>query len=308
MRIEDRGSGSRVPRSSIVQPPSSKLDPRSWNFWPLLYNPLVVNVEILTIGNEILLGLVQDSNSNYLCRVVRGTGGRVRHIAVVGDEIDPVAGEINGSIARGAGFVFTCGGLGPTDDDVTLAGIAKATGRKLAINEEARKLVERRYAQMASQGYVADSRMTEARLKMAYLPEGAYPVANPVGIAPAVVLEMGGRRIVSLPGVPAELKAIVEGPLQPVLQEVFERGSYREREMTVDCGDESQLAPALRKVTAAHPDVYIKSRASHFGPNVKFRILLSATAASAEQAEGAIEAAASDLLRELNACNVHRHS
>jgi molybdopterin-biosynthesis enzyme MoeA-like protein len=142
--------------------------------------------------------------------------------------------------------------------------------------------------------------MNEARLKMARLPEGSRVIENPVGAAPAALIEINDSRIVALPGVPAELKAIIEGPLQSLFAEVFGRGSYREREMTVECGDESALAPALRQVASAHPDVYIKSRASHFGPDVKFRILISASATSAEEADRLIESAASDLTRALS--------
>src|SRR6266404_7555324 len=109
------------------------------------YNSRVINVEILTIGNEILLGLVQDTNSNYLCRMVRGMGGRVRHIATPRDEMDAIADDINASLSRGAELIFTCGGLGPTDDDVTLAAIGKATRRKLELNAAAQQFVEQRY-------------------------------------------------------------------------------------------------------------------------------------------------------------------
>ena len=268
----------------------------------------MISVEILTIGNEILLGLVEDTNSNYLCRVVRGMGGRVRHIAVVRDEIDAIADEIRMSVERGADLIFTCGGLGPTDDDLTLAALAKAANLRLETNETAKQLVERRYRKLALQGYVSSAEMSEARLKMARLPEDARPVENPVGAAPAVVLESGGARIVSLPGVPAELRGIVEGPLQSLLTEVFGRGSYRERQITVECGDESELAPALRKVTAAHPEVYIKSRASHFGSDVRFRILVSASGASAEETEQMIESAAADLIRMLGDAGIKEQS
>lgn len=259
----------------------------------------MINVEILTIGNEILLGLVEDTNSNYLCRVVRGMGGRVRHVAVVRDEIDAIADEIRAAGARRAELIFTCGGLGPTDDDLTLSAIAKAADLRLEINETAKQLVESRYRELASQGFVSSAEMNEARLKMARLPEGARPVENPVGAAPAVVVECIGARIVSLPGVPAELRGIIEGPLQTLLTEVFGRGSYREHQMTVECGDESELAPALRKVALAHPEVYIKSRASHFGSDVRFRILISVSGSSTEETEQMIETAASDLTRAL---------
>ena len=266
----------------------------------------MVTVEILAIGNEILLGLIEDTNSNYLCRMVRGMGGRVRHISVVRDELDEIAGDLRRSLGRGAEWIFTCGGLGPTDDDLTLAGVAQALGRKIEVNAVAREFVERRYRELASQGYVSSADMSDARLKMAHLPEGARPIENPVGAAPAVLVEVGQSRIVSLPGVPAELKAIVEGPLQSMLAGVFGRGAYRESELTVDCGDESQLAPALRRVASLHPEVYIKSRASRFGPNVRFRILISASATSAEKADQMITSAAADLTRTLVDAGIER--
>jgi len=266
----------------------------------------MVNVEIVVIGNEILLGLIQDTNSNYLCRVVRGMGGRVRHIAVVRDEVDAIAAEIKSSINRRADLIFTCGGLGPTDDDLTMQSVAEAAGVKVALDPAAQKFIERRYEELARKGYVADAAMNEARLKMARLPEGARMIENPVGAAPAAALEARGSRIISLPGVPAELKSTVEGPLQDLLGELFGRGSYRERELTVECGDESALAPLLRQVASAHPDVYIKSRASHFGRDVKFRILISASAATAEEADDLIARASDDLKRALGSVGIEK--
>lgn len=256
----------------------------------------MVSVEILIVGNEVLLGQVQDTNSIYLCRVIRGRGGRTDHVAVVRDEIDEIADELKASLARRPGLVLTCGGLGPTDDDVTLAGLATATGRKLESNKPAREFIERRYAELAKAGFVEGSEMTESRLKMALLPAGSRPIENPVGSAPAVSLEAGETRIVALPGVPGELKAIVEGPLQTLLNEVFGPSGYSEREIIVDCGDESQLAPVLREAAAAHPNVYIKSRASHFGQKVRFRVILSASGPSLEETERLVEVASVDLV------------
>jgi molybdenum cofactor synthesis domain-containing protein len=260
----------------------------------------MITVEIVIIGNEVLLGIVQDTNSNYLCRVVRGMGGRVRHISIVRDEVDEIAQEIRASLVRRADLIFTCGGLGTTDDDLTMAAVARAAELALELNGEAREFIERRYRELARAGYVESALMTESRLKMARFAAGSRVIENPIGAAPAAALEVESSRIVSLPGVPAELKAIVEGPLQPLLAELFRRGSYREREMTVECNDESLLAPALRQVVEAHPDVYIKSRASHFGHDVKFRILISASAATSEEADRMIERAATDLVRTLS--------
>src|SRR5256714_9022205 len=166
--------------------------------------------------------MVQDTNSNYLCRVVRGMGGRVRHIAVVRDEADAIADEIRAALARRTDLLFTCGGLGPTDDDLTLAAIAQALNRPLEINTTARAFVERRYAELAAQGDVSSAAMTEARLKMARLPAGARIIDNPLGAAPAgVVLGGAGRRSVAPRGAPGGLRDRRGAPPPPVLKTVL---------------------------------------------------------------------------------------
>jgi len=264
----------------------------------------MVSTEIIVIGDEVLSGLVQDTNSNYLCRVIRGIGGTVRHISIVPDKAGEIAIEINAARERETAVIFTCGGLGPTDDDRTLEGVSNALGRTLVLNIAARRFVEDRYRQFFESGYVASAELDEHRLKMARLPEGSTPIDNPMGAAPAVLSVAGGSRIVSLPGVPAELHAIVEGPLEEFLNEVFGRGSYREREVIVDCGDESVLAPWLKQLADGHPSVYVKSHASRFGMDVSFRITLSTSAASSDEAENSIDRAAADLTRVLRAAGI----
>jgi molybdopterin-biosynthesis enzyme MoeA-like protein len=165
------------------------------------------------------------------------------------------------------------------------------------LNQSAVDFIERRYKELASAGFVTTAEMNEERLKMARLPANALALENPIGSAPAVIVQTGNSRIVALPGVPAELKAIVEGPLRPLLDEVMGVGGYHEREIVVACGDESQLAPLLREVAAAHPNVYVKSHASHFGLDVRFRVILSASASSAEETYRLVEAASADAVR-----------
>ncbi len=272
---------------------------------PILYNPFVLSAEIIIVGNEVLLGLVQDTNSNYLCRVIRGAGGCVRHIAVVADEAGAVAAEMKLSLGRRADLIVTCGGLGPTDDDLTLAAIAKACGLQLVSDPAAADFVQRRYSELAARGYVASAEMTGARSKMAMFPEGAKMIDNPVGTAPAMLLTVRDSQILSLPGVPAEMKGIVEGPLQGFFIGLFGGGAYVERELLVECGDESALASLLGTVASAHPGVYIKSHAGRFGTDLTFRITLSASAANARDAEDLIERAHADLIRHLADAGIH---
>ncbi len=264
----------------------------------------MVTVEIIAIGNELLLGDTLDTNTHWLCRTLTGLGGRVERAVLVRDECPAIVREIRGALQRGARLVLTSGGLGPTEDDRTLEAVAEALDRPLVMNERALALVREKYQRWAALGYVADAHLSESRLKMARLPEGAEALENPVGAAPGVLVRLPQTTLVSLPGVPAELKAIVTGPLQPVLQELLGAGVFREREVIALCRDESVLAPLLREVSHRHPDVYIKSRAREFGPDVRFRITLSLAGRDPESVQARLEAATRDLHQTLQRAGI----
>ncbi|HIC92937.1 MAG TPA: competence/damage-inducible protein A [Anaerolineae bacterium] len=259
----------------------------------------MTTVEIVAVGNELLLGEVLDTNTHWLCRRITGLGGRVRRAAMVEDDVEAIAAEIRGALARGADAVFTTGGLGPTADDVTLAGVARAAGVPLEESEEALAMVRARYEELAKNGYIADASLTAVRRKMARLPRGSLPLANPVGTAPGVVLKVGEAAIISLPGVPQELKGMFESSLQPVLKELFGAGVFVEREVLVDCGDESTLAPIVSRVAADNPQVYVKSMARCFGSEKGLRVLFSAAGSDRAKVEAALDRALAQFERAL---------
>jgi nicotinamide-nucleotide amidase len=241
-------------------------------------------VEIVAAGNEVLLGDVVDTNSNWLCQRVTALGGLVRRVVLVRDEEQAIADEMRAALTRRPQLVFTVGGLGPTEDDLTLRGVALATGRPLALDRKAERLVREKYEQFYRAGHVPTPEMNESRRKMARLPQGAAPLPNPVGGAPGVWLEIGRCAICSLPGVPGELRAIVEESLPERLGELFGPARYRERSLVVPgLQDESVIADLLRAVAAAHPAVYVKSRARRFGEASALRVTLSARAERPEQ-------------------------
>jgi molybdenum cofactor synthesis domain-containing protein len=250
----------------------------------------MVTVEILAIGNELLLGDTLDTNTQWLCQWVTGSGGRVTRAVLLPDDRDAIADELRQMLARCPPLILTTGGLGPTDDDLTLEAVAHALGRSLVVNEQALALVRDTYATLAATGYVSDATLTDSRVKMARLPDGSEPVENPVGAAPAVLTRIGPVILVNLPGVPQEMKAIVSGPLQPLWQELFHQ-IFRQRELYALCRDETVLAPILRLASAAFPDVYIKSRARAFGPDIRFRITLSLTGPDVTTVEARLEQA-----------------
>jgi nicotinamide-nucleotide amidase len=265
------------------------------------HHPAGPAVEIVSAGNEVLIGDVLDSNSHWLCRQITGLGGWVRRTVMVRDVVEAVAAEVRGALERAPALLFTVGGLGPTDDDLTLSGVAMATGRPLELHAEAERLVAEKYAWFAEQGFVPFAGMNEARRKMARLPRGAAPLVNPVGGAPGVLLQLGGTAIVSLPGVPEELMAIVEQSMDEVLRGVFGSAHHEERALVVELQDESAIAEELRAAVAAHPDVYIKSRAKLLGSTLVIRVTLSARGADAAAVDRLLEPAASRLLAAISA-------
>lgn len=257
--------------------------------------------EIIAIGNELLLGDVLDTNTNWLCKRITGVGGQVTRVAIVRDEIEAVADGIRAALKRSPGLIVTTGGLGPTGDDITLQGVAEATGRPLELHPEALAMVKATYEELTKKGYLEDATLTEARKKMAYLPQDATALSNPVGAAPASVLRVGGTILVSLPGVPDELKGIYEETLQPILKPIFGDSYYQEKAIIALCGDESSLAPILAKVVEAHPEVYIKSRARRYGSEVRILITLSAAGGSKKEVGQRIGAALERLTADLGA-------
>lgn len=255
----------------------------------------MITVEIIAVGNEILIGDVQDTNTHWLCQQITGLGGHVVRATLVRDEVPVIAEVLRQAVARGTDVVFTTGGLGPTADDMTLQAVARAAGVPLEEHAEALHLVQEKYKELAAQGYVAQADLTPERRKMAILPRGAQALHNPAGAAPGVLLNIAETMVIVLPGVPAEMKGIFTTSLQPVLQAVFGESVFVERVVIVECGDESVLAPLVNRVAAAHPKVYVKSRAKAYGPNVRLKVTLSLAGRERLQVEEAIERALADL-------------
>jgi molybdopterin-biosynthesis enzyme MoeA-like protein len=235
-----------------------------------------VEVEVLAAGTELLAGEVLDTDTRFLARTATDLGAVVTRALLLPDDPAALEEAVRASLARAPRGLFTCGGLGPPQDDRTLAAVAAAAGVPLVEHPAARTMVAERYAALAARGWVADGALGPERLKMALLPRGARPFANPVGAAPAVVLPCGGTTVISLPGVPAELEAIVAGPLRPDLVALLGSGACAEDAVLVATGDESALAPAVAEASRAVPSVRIKSRARRFGPETGIKVTLSA--------------------------------
>jgi molybdenum cofactor synthesis domain-containing protein len=153
-----------------------------------------MNVAIVTVGDELLVGDTENTNATWLCSRLADRGVVVRRITVVPDEVGEIARVVNEYHAE-HGAVIVTGGLGPTHDDVTMEGVAAAFGREVVANETAA-------AWLAERGYSADDLAAETT----HLPSDCRPLRNEVGVAPGAVVESA----YVLPGVPAEMRAMFE--------------------------------------------------------------------------------------------------
>jgi len=254
-----------------------------------------VTVEIFIIGNEILIGDIQDTNTQWLCKEITGLGGKVVRATALLDDLDVVAGELRAALERSTRVIFTSGGLGPTADDLTLAAVAKSVGKEVRLHEKARRMIKESYDALFASGILPQGGLTPAREKMAWLPEGSVALYNPVGTAPCTLLEAGQATIISLPGIPKELKGIFNSSLQPFLQETFRGGIAVMHTIAVCCNDESALEPVLTRVVPAHPGVYIKSLATMPGETPELDITLTAVGSDQASLEALIGSALQEL-------------
>ncbi|HJM43051.1 MAG: molybdopterin-binding protein [Nitrospinota bacterium] len=255
-------------------------------------------VETVAIGSEILTGQVLGTNTRWLCAQVAGMGGAVERAHIVADSTADIAEVLRSCLRRRPSSIITCGGLGPTADDMTLFAVAGALSREMTLHPEAKEWVRKRYQDLAEAGAVDSAEMTPAREKMACLPAGAEPLPNRVGAAPGVRCPAEDSEVICLPGVPAEMRGIFEESPSPLWRKRFGAAGFAMREAWTDCGDESVLAPLLHRVADEHSRVYIKSRAGAFGPDAQIPLTLSASAPAHAEAASQVEAAL-EALREM---------
>lgn len=253
-------------------------------------------VEIIAIGKEILRGQTLDTNSHWLAKRITAMGGMVGRIVIPDDDVGAIAKEIETAFHNGAEVLITTGGLGPTFDDKTLAGIAEATGRPLALHPKALEIVTRRYNELWAKGFVEGPDITPPREKMAHLPKGAEPLDNPVGTAPAASLKIPQGVIFALPGVPTEMRAIFEQTVFLRLKEILGAEVYLEETVNTGMGDESVLGEFIEQVLKQVPGTYLKSKATGFGTDVELEVVITAAGSDKEEIKTRVKEAKRFLL------------
>jgi len=171
------------------------------------------SAEIITIGTEILLGEIVDTNTRYIAHTLRSMGVDLYRTITIGDNVERIAEAIRHSMQR-AEIVITTGGLGPTVDDPTREAVARAAGFELEFRED---LWEQVVAIISRYG----RKPSENQKRQAYIPKGAIGISNPVGTAPCFIVETKQNALISLPGVPNEMEYILHESVIPYLQKRF---------------------------------------------------------------------------------------
>ena len=173
-----------------------------------------MNAEIVTIGSELLLGQIVDTNSAWMAQRLADLGVNLFFKTVVGDNPGRMREVLSQALER-SDLVITSGGIGPTQDDLTRELVAEVTGRRELVRDEA--LVRQIRERFQQRGLI----LTPNNERQADIPAGAIPVENPNGTAPAFIVEDPRGVIISLPGVPFEMKWLFDNEVVPYLRRKF---------------------------------------------------------------------------------------
>ncbi len=169
-----------------------------------------MNAEIIAIGTELLLGEIADTNTAVIARALRSIGLDLYRTAMVGDNAERIAQVVREALSR-SDAVITTGGLGPTVDDASRQGVALAVGVPTEFRPELWEQIQERFARFRRSP-------TENNRQQAMIPAGALAVENPVGTAPAFIVETPTSVVISLPGVPGEMIYLLEVAVLPYLR------------------------------------------------------------------------------------------
>lgn len=246
-----------------------------------------MNAEIIGVGTELLLGQIANSNAQWMSERLAEIGVDVLHHQVVGDNVDRIVEAFRLALSR-ADVVIATGGLGPTQDDVTRDAFAAAVGARLVRRPEIEEMLRERFAR-------AGREMPESNLLQADIPEGGRFIRPERGTAPGLVVEVDGRRIYALPGVPAEMREMMEGTVLPEVAALAGPAALLSRTLRCTGIAESKVAELLDDLFHGTTNPTVAYLAG--GGEVKVR--LTAKAATREETEALIAPIADEVARRL---------
>ena len=211
-------------------------------------------IELFSIGTELVLGQIQDTNAHWIAQQILQIGGELRRVTMLRDNAEEMHEALDSSIKRETSLILTTGGLGPTPDDMTVEVVAALIGTESIVSEET--VADFRKRREMSE----NDPVSEALMKMAMVPETATVLQNPAGWAPCISVEHQNTTLMMMPGPPREMKAIFETYIQPLIAERY-RAEITTARVYVSMF-EAEVSPLMQKVMEHHPDVYLKAYVS----------------------------------------------
>ncbi len=209
-------------------------------------------IDVIATGDEIIFGQLVDTNSAWIAKLSTEQGARVRRISCVGDRLEDIVQAIRRGISDGRNIVVMTGGLGPSEDDLTVEALAQATERKVIYDEIATRMLETRCNEFAIQ-------LTDRRMKMARLVAGSMALENFIGLAPGILATVGQCTIIALPGIPKEMKPMFTQYVLPLIERSSKKKSAAiSLNLHMSLADFFQIITELRQL---FPEVYIKRHA-----------------------------------------------
>ncbi len=224
-----------------------------------------MKIEIITIGDEILIGQIVDTNSAWMAQQLTGNGFEIKTITSVGDNAQMITDALDIAFGR-ADVLLVTGGVGPTKDDITKNTLCAYFNTKLVFNEEVLQNIRDMFSKRNIQ-------LNELTRNQALVPENCTVIQNRAGTAPILWFERNGKILVSMPGVPFEMKTAMENEIIPRLLKTFSSEDYHKRSFSVAGISESALALRLQDFEDQLPDGFSLAYLPSFG---MIRLRLSA--------------------------------
>ncbi|NWF54556.1 MAG: CinA family nicotinamide mononucleotide deamidase-related protein [Syntrophaceae bacterium] len=169
-----------------------------------------MKAEIIAVGTELLLGQIVDTNSAYIAQQIATVGLDLHFKCTVGDNLERIKSTLRTALSRSY-FIITTGGIGPTLDDLTREAVAEVLNRPLVFQPHLFEQISDFFRRLGRS-------VSENNRKQAFIPEGAIPIENPVGTAPGFIAEQNGKAVLSVPGVPHEMRYFMEHSVLPYLR------------------------------------------------------------------------------------------
>ena len=245
----------------------------------------IKRAEIVTIGTEMLLGDLVDTNTAWLSSNLARLGVGIYRHTTVGDNKDRIVAAMREAASR-SDLIITTGGLGPTSDDITNECLAQVAGKEMVEYEAARDHVDEMFARFGRTP-------TPSNYKQALFPEGTDLIPNPLGTAMGALLEFDGTIFATFPGVPGEMKNMFHETLEPLV-ESHSDGSIVSRTLWFAGIGESALAEQVQDLLDAEDPTV-----APLAGQGKVRLRVTSRAATPEEAEGKIKPVAEEILARL---------